>query len=67
MRLAAVLKQMGSDRDPVREEIPFPELDNDEKYRLMLKGLRQLLPLFLQHLPDGNPTEFMKMYKTLGE
>ncbi|KAH9211163.1 hypothetical protein DL95DRAFT_512008 [Leptodontidium sp. 2 PMI_412] len=67
MKLAAVLKQMGSDKDPVWEEIPFPELDNDEKCRLMLKELRQLLPLLLQHLPDDNPTEFMKVYKTLGE
>ncbi|RDL32945.1 Uncharacterized protein BP5553_08384 [Venustampulla echinocandica] len=62
-KLAAVLKQMGSNKDPVWEEIPFPELDNDEKNPLTVNELRQLL---VQLLPDDNPTEFMKVYKTLG-
>ena len=67
IELAVVLKQMGSDKDPVWKEIPILELGNDEKCRLILKGLRQVLPLLLQHLPDDNPTEFIKTYKTLGE
>ena len=44
--LAAVMKQMGSDKDPIWEEIPVPEPDNDEKYRIMLKELGSVSPKF---------------------
>ncbi|KAF9767794.1 hypothetical protein IL306_014977 [Fusarium sp. DS 682] len=67
MKLAAALKRMGSEKDPVWGEVPFPELDNDDKCRLMLKRLRELLPSLLQLLPDDDLTEFMQIYKALGE
>ncbi|KAL7904035.1 hypothetical protein GGI35DRAFT_464162 [Trichoderma velutinum] len=65
-KLAAVLKQMGSDKDPVWEEIDVSELKNDMKHQLMQKGLFELFPLLLDHIPDHDPTTFMQIYNILG-
>ncbi|KAL6836938.1 hypothetical protein V8C40DRAFT_228754 [Trichoderma camerunense] len=66
LKLAAVLKQLGSDKEPTWEEIDVAKMRNDIKHQLMQKGLFELCPELLDCIPDDNPTEFMQIYKSLG-
>ncbi|KAI5455794.1 hypothetical protein BGZ63DRAFT_397949 [Mariannaea sp. PMI_226] len=64
-KLAVVLKQMGSSKDPIWEEANIPAFNNGETWRLMREELRRLLPSMLRLLPDDNPTDTMKIYSVL--
>lgn len=66
-KLAAVLKQLGSDKEPTWEEIDVVKMRNDIKHQLLQKGLFELFPEVLDCIPDDNPTEFMQIYNSLGE
>ncbi|KAK4066127.1 uncharacterized protein Triagg1_8195 [Trichoderma aggressivum f. europaeum] len=63
-KLAAVLKQMGSNKEPVWEDIDLSKMRNDIQDQLSEKGLFELFPELLDHIPDG--TEFMQLYNSLG-
>ncbi|KAJ4862291.1 hypothetical protein T069G_03245 [Trichoderma breve] len=66
LKLAAVLKQLGSDKEPTWEEIDVAKMRNDTKRQLMEKGLFELFPELLDCIPDDNPSEFMQIYNSLG-
>ncbi|KAL7961058.1 hypothetical protein V8C34DRAFT_320308 [Trichoderma compactum] len=63
-KLAAVLKQMGSNKEPVWEDIDVSKMRNDIKHQLSDKGLLESFPELLDHIPDG--TEIMQIYNSLG-
>ncbi|KAL6794460.1 hypothetical protein J3E68DRAFT_406842 [Trichoderma sp. SZMC 28012] len=65
-KLAAVLKQLGSDKEPTWEEIDVVKMRNDIKHQLLQKGLFELFAEVLDCIPDDNPTEFMQIYNSLG-
>lgn len=67
LKLAAVLKQLGSDKEPTWEEIDVAKMRNDTKHQLMQKGLFELFPELLDCIPDDNPTEFRQIYNSLGD
>ena len=58
---------MGSSKEPIFEEIKIPELEIGEKLQLIREELMRSLPAMLQLLPDDNPTDTMKLYRSLGE
>ncbi|KAK0757604.1 hypothetical protein N5P37_009618, partial [Trichoderma harzianum] len=66
LKLAAVLKQLGSDKEPTWEEIDVSKIRNDIKHQLLQKGLFELFPELLDCIPDDNSTKFMQIYNSLG-
>ncbi|UKZ76002.1 hypothetical protein TrVFT333_003698 [Trichoderma virens FT-333] len=65
-KLAAVLKQMGSDKEPVWEEIDVPWLKYDAMQQVDRVGIFDMFPELLDSIPDDNPTEYMQIYNILG-
>lgn len=66
LKLAAVLKQLGSNKEPTWEEIDVSKMKNDITHELSQKRLFELFPTLLDCIPDDDPTDFMQIYKSLG-
>ncbi|PNP55345.1 hypothetical protein THARTR1_04487 [Trichoderma harzianum] len=65
LKLAAVLKQLGSNKEPTWEEIDVSKMRNDIEHQVLQEGLFESFPELLDHIPDG--TEFMQIYNILGD
>ncbi|KAH7162260.1 hypothetical protein B0J13DRAFT_517531 [Dactylonectria estremocensis] len=65
-KLAALLKDLGSEREPVWKQRPFPAIPDYEAWRRS-KVIKRLMAKHLQKLDDqGKTSDTMKIYKELG-